>query len=209
MLRAVKDEEKAVRRAHLIDAARSVFAENGYHATTVAAVAREAQVSYGSVYWYFDSKDALFRALMTDCESALRDHVGEALRTTPDTDDPVAPFRAAVKAAFEFFEANPPLVKLLFRDAQTLGHGIEAHLVGIYEGFISDIEGIVVPAQEAGILVDAPSRMVAFSIAALVGQIALRRSITDDGFNAGQVADFIVGMLLDGLRTRHEALTWG
>ncbi|MHB8219469.1 MAG: TetR/AcrR family transcriptional regulator [Acidimicrobiales bacterium] len=165
----MSDEGKALRRDHLLDAAEQVVAEKGYHATTVADVASAAQVSYGSVCWYLDSKDALFRALVTECESALRDHVGEALRTTPDADGPVAPFRSAVRATFEFFEANPPLVKLPFRDAQTLGNGIEAHLVGIYDGFNSDIERIVVPAQEAGTLVDAPSRMVAFSIAALVG----------------------------------------
>jgi AcrR family transcriptional regulator len=206
--RAVSDESKALRRSQLLDAATRVFAEKGYHATTIADVARAAQVSYGSVYWYFDSKEALFRALMSDCESALRDHVDQALRT-PGSDDAMAPFRAAVRAAFEFFEANPPLVKLLFRDAQTLGRGIEAHLVGIYEGFVSDIERIVVPAQEAGTVVDAPSRMVAFSIAALVGQIALRRSSADDGFDAGQVADFVVNLLLNGLKPRHELVAWG
>jgi AcrR family transcriptional regulator len=209
MQRAMNDESKAQRRTQLLQAAKDVFAEKGYHTATMADVARSAQVSYGSVYWYFDSKDELFRALMSDCEMALRDHVGTALQTTPDTGDPAAPFRAAVQAAFEFFEADPPLVKLLFRDAQTLGRGIETHLVGIYEGFISDIERIVVPAQAAGAVIDAPPRMVAFSIAALVGQIALRRSITDDGFNAREVADFVVDMLLSGLRPRREPVAWG
>jgi len=207
--RAVSDESKAVRRAHLLDAAKQVFAEKGYHLTTIADVARAAHVSYGSVYWYFDSKDALFRALMTDCESALRDHVEGALRTTPDAADPVAPFREAVRAAFEFFEANPPQVKLLFLDSQTLGRGIQSHLAGIYEGFVSDIERIVMKAQADGSVVDAPPRMVAFSIAALVGQIALRRSFTDDGLDAGQVADFVVGMLLNGLSPRQEVVAWG
>jgi AcrR family transcriptional regulator len=201
----VSDEGKAQRRAQLLDAAKAVFAEDGYHSTTIAAVARAADLSYGSVYWYFDSKEELFRALMTECEAALRRHVDDALRTADATADPAAPFRAAVQAAFEFFERDRALVQLLFRDAQTLGRGIETHLVGIYEGFISDIEALVSQAQSTGAVIDAPPRMVAFSIAALIGQMALRRSVTDDGYSASEVADFVVDLLLNGLRRKRPA----
>ena len=44
--------------------------------------------------------------------------------------------------------------------------------------------------------------MIAFSVAALIGQIALRRLSTDDGLDAGVVAEFVVSLVLDGLRPR-------
>ncbi len=46
--------------------------------------------------------------------------------------------------------------------------------------------------------------MIAFSVAALIGQLALRRLATDDGLPADEVADFVVTLLLDGLRPRSE-----
>ena len=46
--------------------------------------------------------------------------------------------------------------------------------------------------------------MVAFSVAALISQLALRRLATDDGVAASVVADFVVTLLLDGLRPRKE-----
>jgi uncharacterized membrane protein len=48
----------------------------------------------------------------------------------------------------------------------------------------------------------APARMVAYTLAAMVGQLAHRRLSTDDDVTPAQVADFVVALLLDGLRPR-------
>jgi AcrR family transcriptional regulator len=197
----MSEAEKEERRADILAAAKRVFAKKGYHATTIADIAKAAKLSYGSIYWYFDSKDALFHALMENEEQLLRKHVTEAL-ATPSHGSPDAPFRAAVRATFEFFEADRALVKLLFRDSYALGDRFEKHLFGIYEGFVGDIEAMVLDAQKKGLVIDAPARMVAFSVAALIGQIAHRRLITDDGLDAGVVADFVVSLLLNGLLPR-------
>ena len=201
MRRALSEQDKEERRADILAAAKRVFARKGYHATTIADIAKAAKVSYGSIYWYFDSKDALFHELMETEGQALRRHVHEAL-ATPSPGAPDAPFRAAVRATFEFFESDRALVKLLFRDSYALGDRFEKHLFGIYEGFIGDIEQIVDSAARRGIIVDYPPRMVAFSVAALVGQIAHRRIVTDDGLPAAVVADFVVSLLLNGLLPR-------
>ena len=198
----MSEQDKAGRRNDILGAAKKVFARRGYHATTIADIAKAARLSYGSIYWYFDSKDALFHALMESEGQALRAHVTAALTTTSSRDSPDAPFRAAVRTTFEFFESDRALVKLLFRDSYALGYRFEKHLFGIYEGFITDIEGIVEDARRRGLIVDAPARMVAYSVAALVGQIAHRRLVTDDGLSADEAADFVVALLLNGLVPR-------
>jgi AcrR family transcriptional regulator len=198
----MSEEDKEERRGDILSGAKKVFARKGYHATTIADIAKAAKLSYGSIYWYFDSKDALFHALMEAEGRALRDHVTAALTTTPARGSPVAPFRAAVLTTFEFFESDRALVKLLFRDSYSLGDKFEKHLFGIYEGFIGDVEKIIEDAQQRGLIIEAPARMVAFSVAALVGQIAHRRLVTDDGLPASVVADFVVSLLLNGLLPR-------
>src|SRR5580704_10103689 len=200
--RAVSDTDKQGRRTDILAAAKKVFARKGYHATTIADIAKAAKLSYGSIYWYFDSKEALFHALMETEGQALRDHVTEAMLLTPARGSPDAPFRAAVRTTFEFFESDRALVKLLFRDSYALGDRFEQHLFGIFEAFIGDIEAIVADAQERGLIVEAPPRMVACSVAALVGQIAHRRLVTDDGLSAEVAADFVVSLLLNGLLPR-------
>lgn len=107
-----------------------------------------------------------------------------------------------VRAIFEYFEMDKSSAKLLFRDAITLGSGIERHLYSIYEGFIDDIEKMIVYAQQHGVILEAPPRLIAFSIGGLIGNIAQRRTLTDDGFETEEVAEFVVNMILDGLRPR-------
>jgi AcrR family transcriptional regulator len=201
--RAISDQDKSQRRDEIMAAAKKVFARKGFHATTIADIAKEAGLAYGSIYWYFDSKDDLFHALMAVEEDALRNHIAAAVGAREDSDGE-APFRTAVQATFEFFEADKATVKLLFRDAYALGDRFEKHLGGIYERFIDDIENVIVVAQQRGEVVAAPPRMVAYTLAALVGQLAHRRLSTDDGVTAAEVADFVVTLAFNGLwpRTR-------
>jgi AcrR family transcriptional regulator len=203
--RAVTDEAKERRREVILSAAKRVFARKGYHATTIADVAKAARISYGSVYWYFDSKDALFHALMDSEEVALRRHIDAALEGLDREAGGDEAFRVSVRATFEFFEDDRDVVKLLFRDSLVLGEPFDRHLAGIYEGFIGEIEQTIAAAQAAGRMLEAPARMIAFSLAALISQLALRRLATDDGVPASVVADFVATLLLDGLRPRKES----
>lgn len=59
----LKPETERARRDHILDAARSCFARGGFHATTMQHICREASVSPGAVYVYFDSKEALIAGL--------------------------------------------------------------------------------------------------------------------------------------------------
>lgn len=206
MRRPAGDDAKRRRRAEILAAAKVAFAAKGFHDTKVSDVAEAAGISYGSVYWYFESKDELFHALMDDQERALREHIERAVGSLvlDGSRGGESLFRRSVQATFEFFEADRDTVALLFRDSLVLGDRFDRHLAGIFEGFIADIEKSVSSAQAAGQVIDAPPRMIAFSVAALIGQLALRRLSTDDGLPAEVVADFVVTLLLDGLRPRRE-----
>jgi AcrR family transcriptional regulator len=200
--RAVSDSDKAERRQEILAAAKAVFADKGYHATTIADIAKAAGLSYGSIYWYYESKEALFHELMSAEAAALRAHIDAAVRATPRSEGPDGPFRAAVRATLEFYDGDRALVKLLFRDAFALGSAFEEHLSEIQGSFVSDVERIVVAAQAEGAIVEGSPKMIAFAIAALVGQLAHRRLLTDDGVSADVAADFAVAVLLNGLVPR-------
>jgi AcrR family transcriptional regulator len=203
--RAVSKEDKSKRREEIMAAAKKVFARNGFHATTISDIAKEAGLAYGSVYWYFDSKDELFHALMSAEGDALRTHIAAALAASGQRSEKNwEPLRVTVQAVLEFFEADKAVTKLLLRDASALGDQFEKHLGSIYERFIDDIEKHMIVAQQRGAVISAPPRMLAFSLAALIGQLAHRRLTTDDGVTASEVADIVVSFSLNGLRPRES-----
>jgi AcrR family transcriptional regulator len=188
---------KEERRGDILEAAKRIFAERGYHPTRMSDVASAAGVSHGTIFWHFGSKEELFHELMDEEERALRAHI-DTVAGNPTGDV----FRRSVLATFEFFEADRDTVRLLFRDPLILGNRFDRHLGGIYEGFIDDIEKSISDAQRAGQVIGAPARVIAFSVAALISGLALRRLVTDDGLPASEVADLVVTLILDGLRPR-------
>lgn len=58
-----KDEAK---RQKITAAAKRLFAERGYEATSIADLAREASLPVGSVYTYFENKEAILRAVVEE-----------------------------------------------------------------------------------------------------------------------------------------------
>ncbi|KPF62954.1 TetR family transcriptional regulator [Porphyrobacter sp. AAP60] len=63
----------------LLDAAAEEFGEKGFHEASVSSITRRAGVALGSFYTYFDSKDALFRALVGDMSEKVRTSARSAL----------------------------------------------------------------------------------------------------------------------------------
>jgi AcrR family transcriptional regulator len=54
------------RPAEILEAALAVFADRGYAATRMEDIARRAGVTKGTIYLYFESKDAVFRSLVQE-----------------------------------------------------------------------------------------------------------------------------------------------
>lgn len=63
----------------LLDAAAVEFGEKGFHEASVSSITRRAGVALGSFYTYFDSKDALFRALVADMSEMVRTSARSAI----------------------------------------------------------------------------------------------------------------------------------
>lgn len=63
---ARKEREKQRRREEILAAARELFYEKGYQLTTVEEIAEAAEISKGTVYLYFGSKDELYVSVILE-----------------------------------------------------------------------------------------------------------------------------------------------
>jgi AcrR family transcriptional regulator len=75
--REASDAVREASRVRVLDAARTLFAERGYFACRVADVARLAGMSPGNVYWHFESKEAILRAILADGFGSLETMTAE------------------------------------------------------------------------------------------------------------------------------------
>lgn len=89
----------ADRKRSIMEAASRVFSEKGVRAATMADVAREAGISPGAIYRYFDSKEALAAGCFSEGAQALVDQWRQ--RDIPPTGDPRQDFGDLARATIE------------------------------------------------------------------------------------------------------------
>ena len=77
--------ERTMRK--ILDAARLEFGERGYAESSIVGITQRAGVALGTFYTYFDSKEALFQALVRDMSAQVRDTVGPVLGQGADALD--------------------------------------------------------------------------------------------------------------------------
>ena len=99
------------RRAQLLDAARTVFVTQGYHAAAMDDIAEKAGVSKPVLYQHFPSKQELYLALLDESVESLTTAVRGALESTDDNRMRVA---AAIRAYFDFVDDPDGAYRLVF-----------------------------------------------------------------------------------------------
>lgn len=79
-----REQTKARNRAAILAAAKKVFAERGYEATTVRDIIRSTDLASGTFYNYFRSKEEIATAMASDAASRLRPILQEQREKSAD-----------------------------------------------------------------------------------------------------------------------------
>lgn len=114
------------RRALVLDAARSVFAEKGLEGAGIREIARRAGYTPGALYSYFDSKEAIYAALLSESLDRLQAEVAAA---KAPKGQPHRLLAERANAWFGFYSRNPRDLDLGFYLVQGLApRGLNAEL---------------------------------------------------------------------------------
>jgi AcrR family transcriptional regulator len=104
--------EKAQRRQEILAAARQEFFERGFHNPTVDDVAARAEVSKGTIYLYFESKEAILAHLLLEGLDLLLEEM-EAACEPPSSAPPEVTLRTLSRAYLKFCQSNPQYFRLI------------------------------------------------------------------------------------------------
>lgn len=78
-----REKRRAARTRQIVDAARTCFAANGFHVTSMDDIIRESGLSAGAVYRYFRSKDELITAAASQSLAELGGIITELVESQP------------------------------------------------------------------------------------------------------------------------------
>jgi len=187
------------KRQQILAAAVRVFAAQGYEASRVGDVAREAGVAYGLVYHYFGSKDAVLEAVFREqwgrllAAVALAEETGE---TAPEQ------LELVVKIVLRAWRDDPDLVRLLVREITRSPH-IQDELDEIGQAFAS-LERIVSRGQEEGTLRrDVDARIAAFMLYGAMEEVLtgwVLGQLPDDADGVAAAERELIETMVGGLR---------
>lgn len=151
-------------REQLIQAARLVFARYGYKKTALDDIAREARKGKSTIYYYFKSKDEIFKAVI-DTEAKIRkEAIDEQISSIEDPKQKLKTYiyvrMLSLKMVVNYYEAikNDLLDKLYFVDNFRANHlEIEINIVQnlLLEGITKGVFTIQNPELTAKTIVTA------------------------------------------------------
>src|SRR5918992_5877486 len=102
------------RREQLLQVARKVFAQRGYHTVTMDDVATEAGITKPILYDHFPSKRDLYRGLLEADLATLQRKIEAALESSPGNRERI---RASFQAYFDFVDEEGEGFRLLMQEA--------------------------------------------------------------------------------------------
>lgn len=105
---------RAVRERQMLEVAERAFAEHGFHAASVDAIAERAGISKPMVYAYFESKEGLFRGCMDQARTRLFDAINAGADAGAAPDEQLW---LGILAFFTFVEEERDSAIILFGEA--------------------------------------------------------------------------------------------
>ena len=111
--RATTEEGRSLKREAILEAALELFSERGFHGTAVPLIAEKAGIGAGTVYRYFESKEAIVNALYQHHKRDLADRMVRGIRAEQAPREQFHHYWAILLAfvrenpkAFEFLELH-------------------------------------------------------------------------------------------------------
>jgi AcrR family transcriptional regulator len=178
-----------------LEAAASEFGERGYHEAAITGITARAGVALGTFYTYFDSKEALFRALVRDMSRTTRAHVADAVRHAGDR---LEAERLGLEAFIGFVRRHPELYRII-EEAQFVAEDVyREHYLTFAEGYSRGLA----TARERGEIADGADEPRAWALIGMSVFLGMRYGLWNDDMSPRQVAGMAVELVSEGLRKR-------
>jgi AcrR family transcriptional regulator len=142
----VHDPQKQERRRQIIDAAKHVFADAGYHGASINAIIERAGIARGTFYLYFESKSAVFSSILDEAMENLRRHMHRIEVDNPSAPPPQVQLRQQVVKALEYVVQDRSLAMLLL----SAGHTPDAEAAERLDQFFGEVRDLLRRAFQSG-----------------------------------------------------------
>jgi AcrR family transcriptional regulator len=179
----------------LLDAAAKEFGELGFHTASISGITRRAGTALGSFYTYFDSKEAIFSALVRDMSERV---AREAAAVMSDAETGIERERTVLAAFLEFARDNKEIYRIIDEAEFADPANYKAH----YNDAARRIAARLDEAVEGGAVRAGDNEVRAWALMGMNVFLGLRYGVWDDGRPVEDITATVEDLLRDGLAAR-------
>ena len=195
-----KNPEKRIR---ILDAALKIFASRGFYNAKVSEVAKEAGVADGTIYLYFESKDALLIALFEDRMQRLIARANDEIARSEGT--VLDKIRQAIALHLSLVVDDPDLAEFITVELRQSGKFIKEYDNPKFTEYLRIFRDLILAGQEQGLIrrtVDA--RLVVRAIFGALDELLLTLSLThrNRSVDINATVDGLCDIFFDGIRAQ-------
>ncbi|MCA1556576.1 MAG: TetR/AcrR family transcriptional regulator [Acidobacteria bacterium] len=123
-----------------------IFAEKGYHSTSMRDISRATQVSLAGLYYYCKSKEELLFLIQDNCFGRVHERLLERLSEATDA---TVKLRLVIENHLSFFAANMAEMKVLSHEADSLAGEMHEHVTGRKQQYTRLVRRILSEVHQA------------------------------------------------------------
>lgn len=179
-------------REKLLRAAEYEFGERGFHAVAINDLTRRAGVALGTFYVYFESKEEIFRSLVTYLSHRVRSTLAERVAGVPDR---MTAERKGLEAYIEFVREHKGLSRIISEAEFVANDAFVAHYQVFSQAYQANLEA----AGKSGDIREGDYEIWAWAIMGMAIFLGLRYSEWDDSVQPGKIADTIRDLIENGI----------
>jgi len=199
---ALRPDEIESFRARLCEAALQMFADEGYAAVTLRALAERLGCSHALPYRYFADKAEIFAAV---CALGFERFANALERAAAGVDDPEQRLRVLARAYFRFALREPHAYRIMFELREPEQKPLARYRVKEIRSWQVLLEAVELAVQ-AGVLAGEPERLAHQLWAGLHGLVSLHLAgKLALGCSAHELLEPLVDTMLDGNRKAEKA----
>ncbi len=165
MAKGAKELQSEQTRERIIDTAMRVFVRKGFFGSSIADLAAAVDMTKGALYHHFESKDALFFAVVEKIKRTWMQVVG---RQVLKSGDAVSRLEALLDRHARLIEQNDSICLVLsglLTEMEGVSASVRDAVQGVYADLVRFIEQIVREGQASGqVRSDVDARLTAFSV---------------------------------------------
>ena len=182
-------------RDKLLQAAEIEFGDKGFHAAAISGITYRAGVALGTFYTYYESKEEIFKDLVSYMSHRTRRWIAERVAGAPDR---MAAERLGIEAYIEFARRHKGIYRIITEAEFVANEAYREHYNSFADAYRENLE----KAGESGDIRQGDYETWTWAIMGIAVFLGMKYTEWDEKVPASRIAEIVTDLIANGIRPR-------